>query len=579
MSPHVSEFFGVFLIYTKIIEKSRLFGNCPFHWNSKTERMTMDLKFFSYYKFWFRIATTFADITILLLLLLWQYFIKRRHDILPFGVISFYGAAIVIVIGVVVMILPTLVLWNVFVIQEIERSFNMFIRLSSVCPSKENGSEITSTINQIAVFVAQLYTKLPIMVTIIFISVNLDPFYYVIPPVSFSLRGCIIIFLRFVLFLIAGIEACRLAVIAIFLALFQVNVVKREMHMCRNIAGRSNLGGMLFYRQFAILYNFRRLWATGMLTLITTVGFMLQYFGHGQCPRACKRAMSNSVQWGNVVFNSHGITFPHFYFGHFCTFWTPQYWCPKSLLDNVLSRVMFNYATITMFGIVPVAAYWVVPYVAVIVGITVQQIVDIAAETFQQFDENLKIMRRNCTSRRSILYRRLRSLPILGLCIILGGRSYPIRKDFKVEYRSACSNAQENPPEVEGTVKTLSGEILTSRVVVQRLKILGGQCPILLITLAFYEKIQHRGLPPPIVKVRKRKVITAMVRKVKIMTSKKNPHPKRDMASRVNVSKYTVSPILKRFDLVKRNKHRFRDATISCTTRKSSPTLERSNKR
>lgn len=142
-----------------------------------------------------------------------------------------------------------------------------------------------------------------------------------------------------------------------------------------------------------------------------------------------------------------------------------------------------------------------------------------------------------------------------------------------------CSNAQENPPEVEGTVKTLSGEILTSRVVVQRLKILGGQCPILLITLAFYEKIQHRGLPPPIVKVRKRKVITAMVRKVKIMTSKKNPHPKRDMASRVNVSKYTVSPILKRFDLVKRNKHRFRDATISCTTRKSSPTLERSNKR
>lgn len=233
-----------------------------------------------------------------------------------------------------------------------------------MCPSKENGSEITSTINQIAVFVAQLYTKLPIMVTIIFISVNLDPFYYVIPPVSFSLRGCIIIFLRFVLFLIAGIEACRLAVIAIFLALFQVNVVKREMHMCRNIAGRSNLGGMLFYRQFAILYNFRRLWATGMLTLITTVGFMLQvnfqkryrnefrkqcfvfdvqkYFGHGQCPRACKRAMSNSVQWGNVVFNSHGITFPHFYFGHFCTFWTPQYWCPKSLLDNVLSRVILT---------------------------------------------------------------------------------------------------------------------------------------------------------------------------------------------------------------------------------------------
>ncbi|OXA41642.1 hypothetical protein Fcan01_23808 [Folsomia candida] len=268
MSPQVSEFFGVFLLYTEIIEKSRLFGNSPFHWNSERQRIIMDFKFIPYYKFWTRIAITFMTIIIPLLSLLGLHYTKELNDIVPFGVISFYSAAIVVLIGVVVMILPVIILWNVYAMQEIERSFNMFIRLSSVRPSKENGVAITTTVNKIAVLVAQVYSKLPIILTIGFISVNMDPLYYILPITSIMLRS--------ILCLIAMTELCRLVVITLFCVLFVINVVKREMHMFTNITGRSNLGGMLFYRHFAILYNFRRLWATAMLTLITTVGFIMQ---------------------------------------------------------------------------------------------------------------------------------------------------------------------------------------------------------------------------------------------------------------------------------------------------------------
>lgn len=137
-----------------------------------------------------------------------------------------------------------------------------------VRPSKENGVAITTTVNKIAVLVAQVYSKLPIILTIGFISVNMDPLYYILPITSIMLRS--------ILCLIAMTELCRLVVITLFCVLFVINVVKREMHMFTNITGRSNLGGMLFYRHFAILYNFRRLWATAMLTLITTVGFIMQ---------------------------------------------------------------------------------------------------------------------------------------------------------------------------------------------------------------------------------------------------------------------------------------------------------------
>lgn len=144
-----------------------------------------------------------------------------------------------------------------------------------VCPSKKQGGEKTTTINKVAVFIAQLYTKLPIIATLIFVSGDMDPLYYILPITSFSPGVCIFV-LRSILFLIAGTEVCRLVVITLFCTLFAINVVKREMHMWMHIAGRSYLGGILFYRHFAILYNCRRMWATGMLTLVTTVGFTLQ---------------------------------------------------------------------------------------------------------------------------------------------------------------------------------------------------------------------------------------------------------------------------------------------------------------
>lgn len=89
-----------------------------------------------------------------------------------------------------------------------------------------------------------------------------------------------------------------------------------------------------------------------------------------------------------------------------------------------------------MFDVVPIAAYLTFPYVAGVFGIIVTQIVDMVAKSYQGYDSTLNVMKRECKARSEILYRRLRAASVLGFHVYLGGRSYVIKKSFKIEYRA-----------------------------------------------------------------------------------------------------------------------------------------------
>lgn len=145
---------------------------------------------------------------------------------------------------------------------------------------KENGWKLSSNINKIAVLVAQLYAKLPFGLTVLCVSNNIDPFYYFMHWMPVSLVSFGSILLRSALLLISWTESCRLVALLIFFALFVINLLNRETHMWIGITKRNRFAGLFFYRQIAILYTRRRMWATRMLTLVFTVGFVMQVDTH-----------------------------------------------------------------------------------------------------------------------------------------------------------------------------------------------------------------------------------------------------------------------------------------------------------
>lgn len=95
----------------------------------------------------------------------------------------------------------------------------------------------------------------------------------------------------------------------------------------------------------------------------------------------------------------------------------------------------------------------------------------------------------------------------------------------------------------------------------QRLKFLGqvlSQRSVsnIINTFGILRKNQTQGLPLPIIKFRKLEVTHAVMRKVKIVTSRKNTFSQRNMVGRVHVSQDTIRRSLKNFDLVERKKYR-----------------------
>lgn len=137
----------------------------------------------------------------------------------------------------------------------------------------------------------------------------MDPLHYLLPRWT---RSVAIVLLRLILFLISVTEICRLVVIAIFFALFAINALKREIQMWIDIARRSNLGGMHFYRQIAILYTYRIRWATMILTIIVTVGFMLQvgYYENSEEFIYANIYLINNISLFTILMNNSVLATP-----------------------------------------------------------------------------------------------------------------------------------------------------------------------------------------------------------------------------------------------------------------------------
>lgn len=108
----------------------------------------------------------------------------------------------------------------------------------------------------------------------------------------------------------------------------------------------------------------------------------------------------------------------------------------KYVPADKFEQVFCNSATIVMFGVVPISIYWALPYIAFVVRTLVNQIVDIVAQTHENFSSTLKLMRRKCVTRKSYMYRKLRASPNLGLHIFLGASPHLVKNSFKIEYRS-----------------------------------------------------------------------------------------------------------------------------------------------
>lgn len=134
--PEITEFFGAFLAYSEIMEKSHMFGKFPLHWDVTACRLVLDLDFSRDYKVLIRLGTFFIAFTIpgigILLRSLSNKlgFFSHFKDSVPQDVIALYAVAFVVFLGIFALFSPILFIWKIYTEDEIERSFVMFQRLS-----------------------------------------------------------------------------------------------------------------------------------------------------------------------------------------------------------------------------------------------------------------------------------------------------------------------------------------------------------------------------------------------------------------------------------------------------------------
>lgn len=134
-STQLTEFFGVFLAYHEIMEKSCLFAKCPFHWDDKNHILRLDHKFRQHYNFWIKNGITLIFIFTPTSLILLRYFVKKLGFLDPFEdnvppiVVTLYVIAALLVISLSVLIMPLVVMGDKFVFGEIQYAFEVFCDL------------------------------------------------------------------------------------------------------------------------------------------------------------------------------------------------------------------------------------------------------------------------------------------------------------------------------------------------------------------------------------------------------------------------------------------------------------------
>lgn len=134
LPSEITEFFGVFLAYSDIMERSPLFGKFPLHWDPTKYRLLLDFNFARDYKSLIKIGLLFGGLFFpaMSILLRWlsNKFQLCAHfeDNVPYDVICAYIVAVVMFLSICAVLIPIVFLWKIYAGEE---SFAMFQRLSN----------------------------------------------------------------------------------------------------------------------------------------------------------------------------------------------------------------------------------------------------------------------------------------------------------------------------------------------------------------------------------------------------------------------------------------------------------------
>lgn len=80
--------------------------------------------------------------------------------------------------------------------------------------------------------------------------------------------------------------------------------------------------------------------------------------------------------------------------------------------------------------------YLIVFYIALIVMMVFTYIVHFLTKVHQQTESSLGLMKGRIASKNSLIYRDIRTMPVLTFHIQVGRSSYPIKTSYKVHYLS-----------------------------------------------------------------------------------------------------------------------------------------------
>lgn len=130
-SPQITEFFGPFLAYANIIEKSFLFGRFPLYWDNSKKRIVLHFSFVRNFTFLTNLGTGLLTYFIPCCILILQYKLKLFPFLrinIPRHVFSFYVVVLALVMGLLAMFLSIIGVWRSYTRKEIERSFLLFQR-------------------------------------------------------------------------------------------------------------------------------------------------------------------------------------------------------------------------------------------------------------------------------------------------------------------------------------------------------------------------------------------------------------------------------------------------------------------
>ncbi len=98
-------------------------------------------------------------------------------------------------------------------------------------------------------------------------------------------------------------------------------------------------------------------------------------------------------------------------------------------------KVVFNYATITLFGVIPFYIYWLLLYLAVLFGIIMGVGFHFATKLHDEYKKAHGELKRKCSSKtRLATYRQISALPVISVKMQSGHSLIPLTRAVKAKY-------------------------------------------------------------------------------------------------------------------------------------------------